>query len=247
MINVSSAYFASTDYNKNIDEIKIMGVYEYHRDLFNAIHMANTLKEANEIFDRYVYELFELKDGRNKKIGNLYKILMGWMFDSNRYEGALLKRWVESRFGIVPNFHKNKICSLESESYIEYLSECMSSKVNKNAMFLQLDLLYHYTQTIIKRFYPHFIPYITLYRGIDSLDESFDLTKIDNKLFIATHNNINSFTLDSTIAEQFGSTIIKVDVPFTKVIFFSDAVPLHHFSGEQEFVVIGGDYITNIV
>jgi len=29
---------------------------------------------------------------------------MGWMFNSNGFEGAVLKGWVESRFGIIPNF-----------------------------------------------------------------------------------------------------------------------------------------------
>jgi hypothetical protein len=54
MINLQSRYFGSLDYNEKIQDISIMGVYEYHRDFFEAIEKADTLLMANEIFDNYI-------------------------------------------------------------------------------------------------------------------------------------------------------------------------------------------------
>jgi NAD+--dinitrogen-reductase ADP-D-ribosyltransferase len=248
MINISSHYFGSIEYNENIKEIRIMGVYDYHRNFYKALEDAKNLEEANLIFDRYIQALFELSNKiKGKNVGNLYKVLMGWMFNANGFEGAVLKGWVESRFGIIPTFHKRKITELESESYYEYLTEKMSLKVNKNAMYSQLDLLYHYTQSIIKRFFPEYIPYLTLYRGIYDLEEYVIIKEICKKQSIIMHNNLSSFTIEKNIAEQFGNKILTIDVPYTKVLFFSKETPLHHFSGEQEYLVIGGNFLTGVI
>ena len=248
MINIQSRYFGSLDYNEKIQDVRIMGVYEYHRDFFEAIEKADTLLMANEIFDNYINELFELNYKINgKKVGNLYKILMGWMFNSNGYEGAVLKGWVESRFGMLPNFHKMRINEIESEAYYEYLSEKMAQRVNKNAIYLQLDLLYHYTQVVIKKFFPFYRPKLKLYRGIYNLEENEIIKWLSKKITIMGHNNISSFTAVKNIAEQFGNRILRIEVPYTKIVFFSDVTPLHHFSGEQEFIIIGGEYLTEII
>jgi NAD+--dinitrogen-reductase ADP-D-ribosyltransferase len=225
-----------------------MGVYEYHRDFFEAIEKADTLLMANEIFDNYISELFELNYKiKGKKVGNIYKILMGCMFNSSGFEGAVLKGWVESRFGIIPNFHKTRIDHIESEGYYNYLSEKMSQRVNKNAIYLQLDLLYHYTQVVIKKFFPFYRPKLNLYRGIYNLEENEIIKWLNKKSAIMGHNNISSFTAVKNIAEQFGNRILRIEVPYTKIVFFSNVTPLHHFSGEQEFIVIGGEYLTEII
>ena len=248
LININSKYFGSLDYNEKIQDVSIMGVYEYHRDFYKAIEKADTLLLANEIFDNYISELFELNyKVKGKRVGSLYKILMGWMFNSNGYEGAVLKGWIESRFGIIPNFHKVKIDNMENESYYEYLVEKMSQRVNKNAIYSQLDLLYHHTQVVIKKFFSSYKPKIILYRGIYNLEENEIIKWLNKKTAIMGHNNISSFTAVKNIAEQFGNRILRIEVPYTKIVFFSDVTPLHHFSGEQEFIIIGGEYLTEII
>jgi NAD+--dinitrogen-reductase ADP-D-ribosyltransferase len=248
LINIKSKYFGSLDYNEKIQDIRIMGVYEYHKDFYEAIEKTESILIANQIFDSYINELFELKCKiKGKKVGNLYKILMGWMFNSNGFEGAVLKGWAESRFGIIPNFHKTRIDHIESEGYYNYLSEKMSQRVNKNAIYLQLDLLYHYTQVVIKRFFSSFKPRVTLYRGVYNLEENEIITWLSKNAAVMSHNNVLSFTVDKSIAEQFGDSILKINVPYTKIIFFSEVTPLHHFAGEQEFIVIGGEYLTEII
>jgi NAD+--dinitrogen-reductase ADP-D-ribosyltransferase len=55
-------------------------------------------------------------------------------------------------------------------------------------------------------------------------------------------NNISSFTADRDCAWEFGSTVWEVRVPLTKIFFFSGLLPDNLLKGEDEFMVIGGEY-----
>ena len=63
-----------------------------------------------------------------------------------------------------------------------------------------------------------------------------------NKIIVRM-NNISSFTSDRECAWEFGSTVWEVRVPLAKVFFFSDLLPDSILRGEQEFLVIGGEYV----
>lgn len=247
--NLPSYLLACKEYNNFVDdssELTIDGVLEYHRDLFNRILECENIAEAADIFDRYMTELFHLNEKvRGRYVNSYSKVLRGWLFDSNRPEGAVLKGWVESRFGIVPTFHKKKIESIESDAYYEYLKDRMNTHASSNLIEYQLDLLYTYTQFVIKRFFRKFIPYITLYRGVNSIEEYNVLEKNKNKLIILL-NNISSFSMDREIADTFGDFIMEIKVPFTKIVFFHSVLPTIKFSGEMEIIVLGGVYETKI-
>jgi NAD+--dinitrogen-reductase ADP-D-ribosyltransferase len=66
------------------------------------------------------------------------------MMDSNSVEGAVLKRWVESRIGITPTFHKERISGIQSEAYFNFSIDVMKGSSRTNAIQSQLDLLYEY-------------------------------------------------------------------------------------------------------
>lgn len=48
------------------------------------------------------------------------------------------------------------------------------------------------------------------------------------------------------LAGQFGDMILNVDIPTTKIFFSSGLLPRQTFAGEKEFLVIGGNYLTDI-
>lgn len=242
-INYPSYLIISSKYNDFVDidsGITIDGVLEYHPDLFNRVFECEDIKEASDIFIRYMEELFHLKEKIKGKYVNSYiKVLRGWLFDSNRSEGAVIKGWVESRFGIIPSFHKSVIKDAESVEYRIYLMERMGSNSSKNLIEHQFDLLYTFTQHAIRRFYKSFIPYVTLYRGFNNLDE-FNILDTNGKEKYILLNNVSSFSISKDIAGTFGDYVLEVKVPFTKIIFFQDVLPTLRFSGEMEIMVVGG-------
>lgn len=52
-----------------------------------------------------------------------------------------MKGWVESRFGIVPNFHRQVIGRVGDGAWIPYMTDKMSGRFDNNAIWLQLDLI----------------------------------------------------------------------------------------------------------
>lgn len=246
-INIPPFLIAYHGYNQSITEdsyVNIDGVLEYHRDLFNRISDCVDTSEASEIFVSYMDELFHLKEKVNNKYVNSYlKVLKGWLFDANRAEGAVIKGWAESRFGIIPSFHKEKIESTDDESYYIYLTERMGSYASKNMIEHQFDLLYTYNQYAIRRFLKSSIPRIKVYKGVNSLRE-FVIISENKKEKIMMLNNVTSFTTSKEIACTFGDYIIETEIPFTKVIFMPDLFPVIKFSGESEVISVGGFFHT---
>lgn len=55
-------------------------------------------------------------------------------------------------------------------------------------------------------------------------------------------NNLVSFTSDREKAWEFGSTVWRSLIPFSKIAFFSGLLPDSLLTGEGEFLVIGGCY-----
>jgi NAD+--dinitrogen-reductase ADP-D-ribosyltransferase len=247
-INIPAKLFISKEYNKGVIPITIDGVLEYHMRLFESIALAGSITQASVIFESYMSQLFELEERvHGKKVGSYIRLLKSWLFDSNNSAGAVLKGWVENRFGLIPFFHAQPIPGLYSKEYYDYLQEMMNSRTNKNSMFSQLDLLYTYTQTIIKAYKRNHLPTITLYRGVNDLNDHFIIERYSKRKYCIELNSLSSFTCEKEIAEQFGSRIFKIDVPYTKIIYFSDALPMRAFSGELEYLVMGGRYDVEIV
>jgi NAD+--dinitrogen-reductase ADP-D-ribosyltransferase len=169
------------------------------------------------------------------------RLLRGWGFDANSREGAVLKSWVESRFGIYPTFHKMALTSFASEAWSNYVEEKMSSRFHNNAIFMQLDLLYEFCQWSFTRGHS---PgrHLTLYRGVNDFDEHRVIDERANGEIVLRLNNLVSFSAHRTVAGEFGDCLLEVQVPKVKVLFHSDLLPRHPLKGEAEYLVIGGDY-----
>jgi NAD+--dinitrogen-reductase ADP-D-ribosyltransferase len=154
----------------------------------------------------------------------------------------VLKGWVESRFGLFPTFHKQPIKRFWDQTWITYVEEKMSSRFHSNAIQSQLDLLYEFCQWALLHFHAVGQKHIRLYRGTNAFEEQQLLARPDKRHVIVRLNSLLSFTSDRETACSFGDTILEVDVPTVKILFFNDLLPKHALKGEGEYVVIGGDY-----
>jgi NAD+--dinitrogen-reductase ADP-D-ribosyltransferase len=247
--NLPPWVIASRHFNDNPQPLEIQGVKEANRFLFEKLAAIASQEERALIFNDFMSVKFQLHnwqeqttDIARKSIKNSYLLfLRGWMMDSNSVEGAVLKRWVESRMGITPTFHRARISGIHSEAYFDYSVDVMKGSARTNAIQSQLDLLYEYCQFELARKYPA-TPVIPLYRGTYDASEHSVLEQIGKREQIVRLNNLVSFTSDEERAWEFGSTVWQVNVPLSKIFFYNDLLPGSIMKGEGEYLIIGGEY-----
>jgi len=246
--NLPPWVIASHHFNENPQPLEIQGVKFGNRFLFERLAGLSSQEERAMVFNDYMSVKFQLHhwqeqtDSARKSIKNSYlRFLRGWMMDSNSVEGAVLKRWVESRIGIMPNFHKARIGGIHSQAYFDYSVDVMKGSARTNAIQSQLDILYQYCQFELALKYPQ-SGLITLYRGTYDASEHDLVESIGKREQIVRLNNLVSFTSDEERAWEFGSTVWRVQVPLCKIFFYNDLLPGSILKGEGEYLVIGGDY-----
>lgn len=247
LVGVPTGLLANAAFNDYPLPLHISGTRESHRGLFNRLHHVDDPHEASRIFQYYMNLLFSLDElqlatGKRRYRATYLRLLKDWGFDANSPAGAVLKGWVESRFGMFPTFHKEPITRFNSAAWIGYVEEKMSSKLHNNSINMQLDLLYEFSQWMLARFYATGKRHIRLYRGTNDLREQLLLQRMENGRSLVRLNNLVSFTSQREIADEFGDTIIEADVPLVKVLFFNELLHPPPLRGEAEFLVIGGDY-----
>ena len=246
--NLPPWVIASRHFNDNPHMLEIQGVKEGNRFLFDKLVTVGRQEERALIFNDYMSVKFQLHhwqdqtDTARKSIKNSYlRYLRGWMMDSNSVEGAVLKRWVESRMGIVPSFHRARLTGIHSEAYFDYSVDVMKGSARTNAIQSQLDILYEYCQFELSRKFPQSLV-IPLYRGTYDASEHDVIEQIDRRTQIVRLNNLVSFTSDEERAWEFGSTVWEAFVPLCKIFFYNDLLPGSIMKGEGEYLVIGGEY-----
>jgi NAD+--dinitrogen-reductase ADP-D-ribosyltransferase len=168
------------------------------------------------------------------------RMLRGWAFDADGLEGAVLKGWVESRFGLLPRHHGGPIRDLSGETYRRYLEQRSKGLYGTNAMEAQFDLLYTYCQYELGRQRPG-ATHVTLYRGVNHLSGHEALSEMRQGRGVVLMNSLASFSAERDRADEFGDRILAVSVPLAKVFFYHRLLP-GRFKGEDEYVVIGGVY-----
>ncbi|MBL0224451.1 MAG: NAD(+)--dinitrogen-reductase ADP-D-ribosyltransferase [Geobacteraceae bacterium] len=246
--NLPPWVIASRHFNDNPQPLEIQGVKEGNRFLFERLVSIGSQEERALVFNDFMSVKFQLHhwqdqtDTARKSIRNSYlRFLRGWMMDSNSVEGAVLKRWVESRMGITPTYHRARIDGIHSQAYFEFSVDVMKGSARTNAIQSQLDILYEYCQFELLRKYPH-TPIITLYRGTYDASEHDVIEQVAKREQIVRLNNLVSCTSDEERAWEFGSTVWEVRVPLSKVFFYNDLLPGSILKGEGEYLVIGGEY-----
>jgi NAD+--dinitrogen-reductase ADP-D-ribosyltransferase len=251
--NLPPWVIASRHFNENPQALEIQGVKEANRFLFEKLAGIARQEERALVFNDFMSVKFQLHhwqdqtDTAKKSIKNSYlRFLRGWMMDSNSIEGAVLKRWVESRMGITPTYHRARISGIHSEAYFDFSVDVMKGSARTNAIQSQLDLLYEYSQFELSLKYPA-SPSITLYRGTYDASEHDVLEQISKREQIVRLNNLVSFTSDEERAWEFGSTVWKTRVPLSKIFFYNDLLPGSIMKGEGEYLIVGGEYLVQQV
>lgn len=239
---------ASTEFNANPIRLELDGVRPSNRRIFETLDRLEDPAERGRIFVEYLSVKFRLHEwnqhqaeARRSLRNSWLRFLRGWGIDSNGIEGAVLKGWVESRFGIPPTYHKGKIDGSFSETLDRYAIDRMKGHACTNAIDAQLDLLFEFCQYELGRRFPGRTHW-TLYRGTCDSSEYKIIEKGPARSATVQLNNLSSFTGDRERAWEFGSTVWKTEVPLSKIFFFGDVLPGSILKGESEFLVIGGAY-----
>ncbi|VVM06023.1 NAD(+)--dinitrogen-reductase ADP-D-ribosyltransferase [Methylacidimicrobium cyclopophantes] len=254
-MGIPSALLADPDFNERPIRLSIHGVREMNPGLFRKLKRTRDRDEAARIFEDYMDVLFGLDDeqrlgsgpdGRRRYRASYRRLLEGWAFDSNGPEGAVLKGWVESRFGLFPTYHKRPIERFSSPAWVSYVEEKMASRFHNNAIQMQLDLLYEFAQWSLDRAAGRGERHRILYRGVEGFEENEILERYEKGRALVLLNNLVSFTADRRVAEQFGGWILTARVPSAKILFFRELLPHHALRSEEEHLVIGGAFRVEI-
>ncbi len=256
LIGLSTDYITCQAFNENPKSLHIAGTRESASGLFEQLDRQTNREDCGRIFQDYMCVVFgfeteqRLKEdhaGRRRYRNSYLKLIQDWGVDSNNAQGAVLKGWVESRFGLFPTYHKGHISGFFNKSWIMYIEEKMNSRYHNNCIYMQLDLLYEFCQWTIEHFQFPAATHKTLYRGVNSLNDDCLAHAQDKRDKVVRFNNIVSFTDRRSIASEFGAYILEVKVPMVKLIFFNDLLPFHALHGEAEYLVIGGEYQVKVL
>jgi NAD+--dinitrogen-reductase ADP-D-ribosyltransferase len=251
LVGVPMGFLTDVAFNDQPVPLHIAGVREMNPSLFEMLGRATDLADAGEAFFCYMNALFGIDPEQRLRAraahgrrfrSSFLDLIKGWGFDSNGPEGAVLKGWVESRFGILPTFHKAVMQRFASPAWTTYVDEKMSSRFHDNAIYVQLDLLFEFCQWALAHFAAAGSTHVTLYRGVNAFDEHQILQRLDKRHVVMRLNNLTSFSSDRSVADCFGDTILTVRVPVLKILFFNRLLAAHPLKGEGEYLVIGGAY-----
>jgi NAD+--dinitrogen-reductase ADP-D-ribosyltransferase len=256
--NLPAAILGGLTFQRHPAPLLLDGVAELHARLFRLLKSLDDPAERARRFMDYMTVYFRLaaleevgltpdrsagaRQGRPKLRGraDYLRMVRGWAFDPNSQEGAVLKAWVESRFGLLTRYHGVLLDDCAENAYEHFLEVCSRGLYNTNALEAQLDLLYAYCQYELCRQQPEWT-HLTLYRGFNRFSEDQVLAKLDRRRWIVLLNNLSSFSVQRERAEEFGDHLLRVRVPLSKVFFHNRMLP-GMLKGEDEYVVIGGIY-----
>jgi NAD+--dinitrogen-reductase ADP-D-ribosyltransferase len=243
---------ASRQFNDDPRPIVIQGAIAADRHFFSNLDVTRDHCRRAELFQDYMTVKFHLNEAHNdtegarRAIRNSYiHFLRGWGADSNSREGAVLKGWVESRLGIPPTYHKCSLRGFDSEGvetdYSPYDIDRTKGIARTNSIYGQFDLLYAYCQYELKRMRDD-DRWLNLFRGTYDPHEHQLTERVDRRNYFVRLNNLLSFTTEKERAFEFGTTVWLVRVPLVKVFYFGDLLPSVPLKGENEYIVIGGEY-----
>lgn len=248
--DVSPWVIASHEFNSQPRPLHLQGVRETNLTLFAELATIDDPKQRGQRFHDYISVKFALhhwtdyKGASSKCIRNSYiRFLSGWGVNSSSAEGAVLKSWAQSRFGIYPTFHHRPLGDMRFDEDLTFSQDRLRGSRFTNAIDAQLDLLYEYCQYELQNRYGD-RQTLRLFRGTYDPEEH-PIVETDGKRRQCVRlNNICSFTSERERAWEFGSTVWVTEVPLSKVVFYSGLLPDNLLQGENEYIVLGGEYWT---
>ena len=248
--NLPATILGSLSFQRHPVPLVLDGVMELHRRLFAMLEPLATTLERSQRFMDYMTVYFRLEaledvgltPGKKNLRGraDYLRLVRGWAFDPDCREGAVLKSWVESRFGLLPTYHGGSLKDRSGAHYRRYLEARCQGLYNTNALEAQLDLLYTYGQYELRRQFPEH-QHFSLFRGFNRLGDDEILAKPSPRQWWVLLNNLNSFTSSWERADEFGDHMLLAQVPLAKIFFYNQLLP-GMLKRENEYVVIGGIY-----
>jgi len=251
--NLPPWIIGSEEFQTNPLPIEIDGTRTTDAWLFRHLDDISDAAERSDFFHDYMCVKFGLHHkterrggGKAKSASSYVHLLRAWGVDSNGQAGAVLKAWVESRFGILATYHNGRL-AVDPAARESFITDRMRGAVKSIGVLMQLDLLYTFCQYELRRRFPG-TRWKGLYRGTHDPDE---YTVIDRevtdeerskRISLVQLNNLSSFTSDREIVWEFGSSAWAVEVPLAKIVFFSGLLPKSCLAGESEHLVMGGYY-----
>ncbi len=252
LVGIPTSIFASVDFNEHPLPLHVAGARESHPGLFALLVHCPDAVQARVVFAHYMTIAFGLQrlsaeeraaaPGRRFR-ANYLKLLQGWGLDANSAAGAVLKGWVESRFGLVPVFHKARLERFPSPAWMQYLEDKASPRFNNNAIYQQLDLLFEFSQWMLARFAPLGDgPAIELWRGSTRCEEQVVVGTLRQRRCTVRLNNVVSFSRSRELACCFGDWLLRARVPLVKLLVWPGLLDTASLDGEGEVLAIGGEY-----
>lgn len=260
--NLPASILGGLTFQRAPTALAIDGVAALHRPLFDLLDQIAEPGERAARFVGYMKGHFRLArpgeaglcSGRRKSraSASYLRVVRGWAFDPDGREAAVLKGWVESRFGLLPRHHGASLREPGSPAWQHYVAMRAAGLYATNALEAQLDLLYAYGQYELARQFPR-RTHLRLYRGVNRLGDHEIIadddphggfqpaTASNSATRTVLLNSVSSFSRSPERAGEFGDTILSVDVPLPKLAFFSELLP-GMLKAEDEHVVIGGLY-----
>jgi NAD+--dinitrogen-reductase ADP-D-ribosyltransferase len=254
--NLPAVVLGSLTYQQHPSPLLIDGVAELHCDLFYRLNLVSPEARA-EVFRDYLSVHFRLehpeemgyssrgfadkgltRKAKGRAKASYVRMIRGWSFDSDSREGAVLKGWVESRFGLMPRYHGQPLRDPSGDAYWRYLQMRAQGLYGTNALESQFDLVYAFCQSELDCRHPS-ARHVTLYRGVNRMAEHEVLKKGEGGQYTLLLNNLSSFTCSRERASEFGDFILAADIPLTKIFFHCGLLP-GILQGEDEFLVLGG-------
>lgn len=253
LVGVPAPLLASTAFNAHPQPLHIAGARECNPGLFALLQRSRDADEARAVFAHYMSLAFGLArptdeargdaSGERRRWRSSYlKLLQGWGLDSNGPSGAVLKGWVESRFGLVPSFHGAPLARFPSPAWVAYLEQKGASRYHNNSIFQQLDLLYEFCQWMLARFAllcggTH----ATLWRGSTRCEEQVATGSLRERHCTVRMNNLVSFSTTRDAAQCFGDWVLEARIPQCKLLLVPGLLNTTSLHGEAEVLAIGGD------
>jgi NAD+--dinitrogen-reductase ADP-D-ribosyltransferase len=248
--NLPAVVLGSLTFQLHPAALHIDGVEALHHDLFRRLDAIGDAGNRAQQFIDYMAVHFRLHAPNevglteacriDRSRVDYLRLLRGWGFNADNRDAAVMKGWVESRFGLLPRFHRQTIRCSDDEAYLHYMHDYAVGIYNTNSIEAQLDLLYCYCQYELHRQYRD-CQHLTLYRGSNDIEKIRFEGASDNGNPLLLLNNLNSFSSDIERASEFGDQVFLIEVPLSKIVFYAELIP-KYLKTENEYIVLGGVY-----
>lgn len=246
--NLPPNILGSLTFQQYPTDLLIDGLADLHASLYRHLDSQTNAKNRAQRFMDYMTVHFTLdkpeeagaNDDTKRQKADYLKLLRGWFFNSESQEAAVIKGWVESRFGLATRYHGGKIDAPDSPAYQAFTLARAQGLFNTNALESQLDLLYSFCQYEWSRRRPD-QSHLTLYRGMNKEDDFDILERHDKNRATIILNSVNSFSKDPERAGEFGDIVLRAAIPRQKVLYHEGLLP-GRLQGEAEYIVLGGVY-----